>query len=197
MKIRLIVSERGRKLREIALLVAFYRPTTPVMSNTPCRINVATANACCCQSTAPARGQNGTRRVVLAEPVGAVDGEELREPRARTIDPALDGPYRALADRSRLIVGEARRADEKQGLALAGRQHCKRHAEVLEFHRLCCSGGGALTMATTSGESVARNQICCLTSPLPLIYKQNLISACPQPGPARQKITAQPADEAT
>jgi hypothetical protein len=44
---------------------------------------------------------------------------------------------------------------------------------------------------------VARNQICCLTSPLPLIYKQNLISACPQPGPARQKITAQPADEAT
>jgi len=52
--------------------------------------------------------------VVLAEPVGAVDGEELREPRARTIDPALDGPYRALADRSRLIVGEARRADEKQ-----------------------------------------------------------------------------------
>ena len=69
------------------------------------------------QSTAPARGQNGTRRVVLAEPVGAVDGEQLREPRAGTIDPALDRPYRALADRSRLVVGEARRADEKQGLA--------------------------------------------------------------------------------
>jgi hypothetical protein len=72
--------------------------------------------------------------VILAEPVGAVDGEELREPRARAIDPALDRPYRALADRSRLLVGEARRADEKQGLALVGRQLCKRHAEFLEFH---------------------------------------------------------------
>src|SRR6266436_8106644 len=86
------------------------------------------------QSTAPARGQNGTRRVVLAEPVGAVDGEQLREPRAGTIDPALDRPYRALADRSRLLVGEARRTDEKQSLALAGRQLRERHAEFLEFH---------------------------------------------------------------
>jgi hypothetical protein len=90
-------------------------------------------NACCCQSAAPAHGQNGTRRLVLAEPVGAVDGEQLREPRAGTIDPALDRPYRALADRSRLLVGVARRADEKQGLALAGRQLCKRNAEFLEF----------------------------------------------------------------
>lgn len=76
---------------------------------------------------------NGARRVVLAEPVGPVDGEQLREPRAGTIDPALDRPYRALADRSRLLVGETRRADEKQGLALVGRQLCKRHAEFLEF----------------------------------------------------------------
>ena len=65
---------------------------------------VATANGCCCQSAAFARGQNGARRVVLAEPVGPVDGEQLREPRAGTIDPALDRPYRAFADRSRLIV---------------------------------------------------------------------------------------------
>jgi len=67
--------------------------------------------------------------VILAEPVGAVDGEELREPRARAIDPALDRAYRALADRSRLLVGKTRRADEKQGLALVGRQLRERHAE--------------------------------------------------------------------
>src|SRR6266446_7043062 len=66
------------------------------------------------QSTAPARGQNGTRRVVLAEPVGAVDGEQLREPRAGTIDPALDRPYRALADRSRLL-NRCRRPDCNHG----------------------------------------------------------------------------------
>src|SRR2546426_4502819 len=51
-----------------------------------------------------AHGQNGTRRVILAEPVGAVDGEELREPRARAIEPALDRAYRALADHSRLLA---------------------------------------------------------------------------------------------
>ena len=71
--------------------------------------------------------------MILAEPVGAVDGEELREPRAGTIDPALDRAYPALANRSRLLVGEARRADEKQGLALVGRQLCKRRPEFLEF----------------------------------------------------------------
>jgi hypothetical protein len=43
-------------------------------------------------------------------PVGAVDGEEFREPRARAIDPALDRAYRALTDRSRLLVGETQRA---------------------------------------------------------------------------------------
>jgi hypothetical protein len=86
------------------------------------------------QSAAPAHGQNGTRRVILAEPVGAVDGEELREPRARAIDPALDRAYRALADRSRLLVGETRRADEKQSLALAGRQLRERHTKFLEFN---------------------------------------------------------------
>jgi hypothetical protein len=57
---------------------------------------------------ARAPGQNDTHRAVLAEPVGAVDGEQLREPRAGTIDPALDRSYRALADRNR--------ADEKQSL---------------------------------------------------------------------------------
>jgi hypothetical protein len=73
------------------------------------------------RSTAPARGQNGTRRVVLAEPVGAVDGEQLREPRAGTIDPALDRPF---ADRSRLLVGEA-------GEAISGyRRSCRRRLRL-------------------------------------------------------------------
>jgi hypothetical protein len=77
------------------------------------------SKACCCQSAAAANGQNGTRRVVLAEPLGALDGEQLREPAAGTIDPALDRPYRVRADRSRLVVGDVRRFDEEQGLALA------------------------------------------------------------------------------
>jgi hypothetical protein len=73
------------------------------------------------QSTAPACGQNGTRRVVVAEPVGAVDGEQLREPRAGTIDPALDRPF---ADRSRLLVGEA-------GEAISGyRRSCRRRLRL-------------------------------------------------------------------
>src|SRR5271166_6727904 len=78
--------------------------------------------------------QNSTRRVVRTEPVGVVDGQQLREPRAGTMDSALDRPYRGLADRSRLVVGKARRADQKQGLALDGRQLCKRVAEIFEFH---------------------------------------------------------------
>src|SRR5436309_1248273 len=41
------------------------------------------------------------------EIVGAVEGDQLREPCARTIDPALDRPCRDLADRGRLLVGEA------------------------------------------------------------------------------------------
>jgi hypothetical protein len=86
------------------------------------------------RETAPAHGRNATRRVVLAERAGAVDGEQPRELRAGTIDPALDRPYRAPADRSRLLVRETRRTDEKQSLALAGRQRCKRHAKFLEFH---------------------------------------------------------------
>jgi hypothetical protein len=84
------------------------------------------------QSAPSARGQNSPRCGVRTEPVGAVDGEP--EPRACTTDPALDCPYRDLADRSRLLVGEARRANEKQDLALAGGQLRKRRANFLEFH---------------------------------------------------------------
>jgi hypothetical protein len=46
----------------------------------------------------------------------------------------LDRPYRGLTDRSRLLVGKARRADQKEGLALGGRQLCKRVTEIFEFH---------------------------------------------------------------
>jgi hypothetical protein len=87
----------------------------------------------------PARGQNSPRRGVRTEPVGAVDGEQPHEPRACTTDPALDRPYRDLADRSRLLVGEARRANEKQDLALAGGQLRKRRANFLEFQAGCAA----------------------------------------------------------
>jgi hypothetical protein len=50
--------------------------------------------------------------------------------------------YRAFADRSRLLVREARRADEKQGLALAGRQLRERHTKFLEFHPAVLLGRG-------------------------------------------------------
>src|SRR5260370_36259080 len=102
------------------------------------------------QSTAPAHGQNGTRRVILAEPVGAVDGEQLREPRACTMDPALDRPYRAFADGSSLLVREARRADEKQGFTLAGWQLRERHTKFLEFHPAVLLGRGFQAIDVTA-----------------------------------------------
>jgi hypothetical protein len=85
------------------------------------------------QSVPSARGQNSLRRGVRSKPVNAAEGEQHHEPRACTTDPALDCPYRDLADRSRLLVGEARRANEKQDLALAGGQLRKRRANFLEF----------------------------------------------------------------
>src|SRR5258708_15700884 len=89
-----------------------------------------------CERTSPppARRQDRPSRVVGPEIVGAVDGEELREPRARAIDPALDGAHRAFADRGRLFVGEARRPDEDKRLTLVGRQLRERYTEFLEFH---------------------------------------------------------------
>jgi hypothetical protein len=56
--------------------------------------------------------------VIRTEPVGVVHGEQLRESRACTMDSALDRPCRGLTDRSPFLVGEARRADQKQGLRL-------------------------------------------------------------------------------
>lgn len=62
-----------------------------------------------------------------------VDYEQLREPAACTIDATLNRPHRRLTDRCRLVVGEARRADEKQGLALNERQIRERVGELLEL----------------------------------------------------------------
>ena len=84
--------------------------------------SAAPANARCCRSARPAPGQNGTGRVVLAEHVGAVDGEQLREPRAGTIDPAFDCPHRGLADGRGLLMGEACRPDENERFALVRQQ---------------------------------------------------------------------------
>ena len=68
-----------------------------------------TDKACGGQLSAPTRGQNGARRRVRPELVGAVDDEQLREPRACTINPALDRPYRGPTNLGGLVVGEARR----------------------------------------------------------------------------------------
>jgi hypothetical protein len=61
-----------------------------------------------------AAGQNSTHRLIRPEGVGAVDGEKLSEPRAGTMDPALDRPYRAIADGGSLLAGEAGRAGRQQ-----------------------------------------------------------------------------------
>jgi hypothetical protein len=53
------------------------------------------ANARCCQSAAPAPGQNGTGRVALAEKSALSMGEQLPEPRRGTI-----------ADDGNLLVGK-------------------------------------------------------------------------------------------
>ena len=66
------------------------------------------------------------------------------------MDPALDCPHRAFADRSRLLVREARRADEKQGLALAGRQLRERHTKFLEFHPAVLLGRGFQAIDVTA-----------------------------------------------
>src|SRR6476646_3465619 len=61
--------------KEIALPGAFYRPTTPVVSQIPVLEKVNIRHSVRRQSAAPAGGQNSTRRVVLTEHVGVVDGE--------------------------------------------------------------------------------------------------------------------------
>ena len=60
------------------------------------------------------------------------------------------GIYRAFADRGRLFVREARRADEKQGFTLAGRQLRERHTKFLEFHPAVLLGRGFQAIDVTA-----------------------------------------------
>src|SRR3984893_7096964 len=83
---------------------------------------------------AAAAGEDGARGAVRAEIVDAVDRQQIGKPRARAVDPALDRADRAAADRRRVLVGEAGRADEDKGLALVWRQLLKRGTKLLELH---------------------------------------------------------------
>jgi hypothetical protein len=62
-----------------------------------------------------------------------------RRARAR-LTQLLIAPTGGLADRGCLLVGEARRADEKKSLTLVARQLCKPHAKFLEFDPLSLLG---------------------------------------------------------
>src|SRR5262244_379825 len=73
-------------------------------------------------SAAPARRQNCARRMIRTEVVGAVDGEQIRQPGACTIDPALDRSHRAIADGGRLLIREAPCADEDERYPLVRRE---------------------------------------------------------------------------
>src|SRR5579862_5857518 len=66
---------------------------------------------------ASAAGENGARRPVRAEIIDAVDGEQVGKPGAGAVDAALDGADRATANSRGVLVGEARGADQDQGLA--------------------------------------------------------------------------------
>jgi hypothetical protein len=84
------------------------------------------------QSAAPAGGQNSTRRVVLTEHVGAVDGEQLCEPFAATMDPALDRTA-AQSQTSAASSYEKPDAPTRMSAALVRQQLRERPADFLEF----------------------------------------------------------------
>jgi hypothetical protein len=71
----------------------------------------------------------------------AVDDEQFRKQLACARDPALYRPDRHLTDRCRFVIGEARRGDQKQRLALNVRQLCKSLDELLEFQTAELLGG--------------------------------------------------------
>src|SRR5262249_27307336 len=72
-------------------------------------------------------------RLIRAESLGALDREEIRKTRTRAIDAALDRANGAAANVGRLLVGEARCADENQRFALIGRKLRECRTEFLEF----------------------------------------------------------------
>ena len=73
------------------------------------------------------------RRTFWAKLVRTVAFEQRREQCTRTIDAALYRPNRYPTYLGSLVVGEARRADQQQGLALFERQLCQRGEELPEL----------------------------------------------------------------
>src|SRR4051812_41364786 len=65
-------------------------------------------------------GDRGFRGGVGSELAFARDLEDFGEPVARPVDPALDSPHGDIADRCGLLIGEARRGDQEERLALVG-----------------------------------------------------------------------------
>ena len=56
--------------------------------------------------------------IVATEFIGGIDSHQLHQFLARAIDAALDRSDRATADGSRFLIGNARRGDEQERLAL-------------------------------------------------------------------------------
>src|SRR6202050_4666158 len=88
---------------------------------------------CLKRLVASAAGENGASGPVRPEIIDAVDGEQVGEPGAGAVDAALDGADGAAANPRGVLVGEARGADQDQGLALVRRQLGERGTEFLEF----------------------------------------------------------------
>src|ERR1700704_4272723 len=84
-------------------------------------------------ASAAAATDHGADGVVGAEILRAIDIQQGAEFGARAVDAALDGADRAAADGCRVLIGEARRADQDQRLALVLRQLVERCAKLLEF----------------------------------------------------------------
>src|SRR6266545_6858121 len=72
----------------------------------------------CYCSAATARGENCAGGMIRAEVVRALNGEKVRQPRARAIDPALNRADRAVADGGGLLVRKSRCPNEDQRLPL-------------------------------------------------------------------------------
>jgi|ERR1700683_745658 len=70
----------------------------------------------------------------------SIDAQQFREKHACTISAAFYRPYRNLTDCRRFVVGEARRADEQQGLTLIRGNFARAAKSSLNAKRPCCWG---------------------------------------------------------
>jgi len=87
--------------------------------------------------------------IVRAEVFRAIHVEKSAELRTRAVDAALDGADGAAADRGRVLIGEARCADENKRFALILRKLLKRRAKLFKFQMgvLCRLGLQSLGIA--------------------------------------------------